>query len=125
MEPLAKAFGNAHGLRLKTTFAETLVHILHPISKVRPSLSPTKSSIHENLQTAQAETNNPQWAKAIEIIYPKAREMMSKPRYWQVAFPLTITSLCVAPQAFFLKHWLSCFEASIAKLKVSLSLHKV
>ncbi|KXN85574.1 Cell polarity protein mor2 [Leucoagaricus sp. SymC.cos] len=35
MEPLAKAFGNAHGLRLKTTFAETLMHILHPISKVR------------------------------------------------------------------------------------------
>jgi hypothetical protein len=34
MEPLAKAFGNAHGLRLKTTFAETLVQILHPISKV-------------------------------------------------------------------------------------------
>lgn len=34
MEPLAKAFGNAHGLRLKTTFAEALVHILHPISKV-------------------------------------------------------------------------------------------
>ncbi|KAF9444887.1 hypothetical protein P691DRAFT_806559 [Macrolepiota fuliginosa MF-IS2] len=100
MEPLAKAFGNAHGLRLKSTFAETLVHILHPISK-----------------TAQAETNNPQWAKAIEIIYPKAREMMSKPRYWQVAFPLTITSLCVAPQAFFLKHWVSCFEASISKLK--------
>ncbi|KAF5351214.1 hypothetical protein D9756_008427 [Leucocoprinus leucothites] len=100
MEPLAKAFANAHGLRLKTTFAETLVHILHPISK-----------------TAQAETNNPQWAKAIEIIFPKAREMMAKPRYWQAAFPLTITSLCVAPQAFFLKHWVSCFEASIAKLK--------
>ncbi|KXN85573.1 Cell morphogenesis protein PAG1 [Leucoagaricus sp. SymC.cos] len=100
MEPLAKAFGNAHGLRLKTTFAETLMHILHPISK-----------------TAQAETNNPQWAKAIEVIFPKAREMMTKPRYWQAAFPLTITSLCVAPQTVFLKHWVSCFEASIAKLK--------
>ena len=69
-------------------------------------------------QTAQAETNNPQWAKAIEIIYPRAREMMAKPRYWRVAFPLTITSLCVAPQVFFLKHWVSCFEISITKLKV-------
>lgn len=34
MEPLAKAFASAHGLRLKTSFAEALVHMLHPISKV-------------------------------------------------------------------------------------------
>ncbi|KAG6909916.1 hypothetical protein DXG01_014436 [Tephrocybe rancida] len=100
MESLSKSFGNAHGLRLKTTFAETLTHILHPIGK-----------------TAQAETNNPQWAKAIEIIYPKAREMMSKPRYWPVAFPLAITSMCVAPQGYFLKNWVACFEAACSKLK--------
>jgi hypothetical protein len=72
----------------------------------------------EYLQTAQAETNHPQWAKAIEFIYPKAREMMGKPRYWQVAFPLAITSLCVAPQSYFLKHWVACFEAACSKLKV-------
>ncbi|KAF5383133.1 hypothetical protein D9615_005030 [Tricholomella constricta] len=100
LESLSKSFGHAHGLRLKTAFAETLTHILHPIGK-----------------TAQAETNNPQWAKAIEIIYPKAREMMSKPRYWPVAFPLAITSMCVAPQSYFLKHWVSCFEAACSKLK--------
>jgi hypothetical protein len=34
MESLSKSFGNAHGLRLKTTFAETLLHLLHPIGKV-------------------------------------------------------------------------------------------
>ena len=72
-------------------------------------------------QTAQAETNNPQWGKAIETIYPKAREMMSKPRYWQVAFPLVIISLCVAPQSYFLKHWQSCFEHALSKLKVKAS----
>lgn len=44
--------------------------------------------------------------------------MMSKPRYWQVAYPLVITSLCVAPQDFFLKNWVLCFEASLPKLKV-------
>jgi hypothetical protein len=43
---------------------------------------------------------------------------MAKPRYWQSAFPLAIISLCVAPQAFFLKNWMSCLEASISKLKV-------
>ena len=69
-------------------------------------------------QTAQAETNNPQWGKAIETIYPKAREMMTKPRYWQVAFPLVIISLCVAPQSYFLKHWQSVLELAISKLKV-------
>ncbi|KAF9561441.1 hypothetical protein CPC08DRAFT_817717 [Agrocybe pediades] len=99
METLSKSYANAHG-QLKTAFAETLIVLLHPIGK-----------------TAQAETNNPQWGKAIETIYPKAREMMSKPRYWQVAFPLAITSLCVAPQAYFLKHWHSFFESSISKLK--------
>ncbi len=31
---LAKVFENAHGNRLKTIFAETLVHTLHPIGKV-------------------------------------------------------------------------------------------
>lgn len=100
LESLSKSFAHAHGLRLKTAFAETLTHLLHPIGK-----------------TAQAETNHPQWAKAIEFIYPKAREMMGKPRYWQVAFPLAITSLCVAPQSYFLKHWTACFEAACSKLK--------
>ncbi|KAJ6597060.1 cell morphogenesis N-terminal-domain-containing protein [Mycena vulgaris] len=100
LESLSKSFVQAHGLRLKTAFAETLVKLLHPIGK-----------------TAQAETNNPQWAKAIEIIYPKAREMMSKPRYWHVAFPLVITSLCVAPQTYFLKNWVPCFEAALSKVK--------
>ncbi|KZT28126.1 hypothetical protein NEOLEDRAFT_1176276 [Neolentinus lepideus HHB14362 ss-1] len=99
-ESLAKSFANAHGFRLKSAFAETLVQILHPIGK-----------------TAQAEVNHPEWAKAIEVIYPRAKDMMSKPRYWHVAYPLVITSLCVAPQEYFLRNWLPCFEAGLAKLK--------
>ena len=35
MESLSKAFENAHGVRLKTAFAETLVHLLYSIGKVR------------------------------------------------------------------------------------------
>jgi hypothetical protein len=34
MESLSKSFEHAHGLRLKSTFAEMLVHLLHPIGKV-------------------------------------------------------------------------------------------
>ncbi|PCH44901.1 hypothetical protein WOLCODRAFT_165480 [Wolfiporia cocos MD-104 SS10] len=100
MASLSKSFENAHGNRLKTIFAETLVHMLHPIAK-----------------TAQAEVNHPEWAKAIEVIFPRARDMMAKPRYWHVAYPLAVTSLCVAPQEYFLKHWSTCFEAGLSKMK--------
>lgn len=43
---------------------------------------------------------------------------MNKPRYWPVAFPLAITSLCVAPQAYFLKHWQVFFDSFVSKMKV-------
>jgi hypothetical protein len=124
MESLSKSFEHAHGLRLKTAFAETLVHLLHPIGKVSILLllPQTQSNHHRSTKTAQAEVNHPQWAKAIETIYPKAKDMMSKPRYWHVAYPLTITSLCVAPQQFFLRNWTTCFEAGLQKLKVYPSL---
>jgi hypothetical protein len=72
-------------------------------------------------QTAQAEVNHPGWAKAIDLIYPKAREMLTKPRYFGVAYPLAISALCVAPQDFFAKNWMSCVELSVTKMKVSLS----
>ncbi|KAG9311702.1 cell morphogenesis N-terminal-domain-containing protein [Chiua virens] len=100
MEAMAKSFENSHGLRFKVAFAETLTRLLHPIGKA-----------------AQAEVNHPQWEKAIEKIYPRAKEMMSKPRYWHVAYPLAVTALCVAPHQFFLKHWMACFEYGISKLK--------
>ncbi|KAH7909870.1 cell morphogenesis N-terminal-domain-containing protein, partial [Hygrophoropsis aurantiaca] len=100
MESLSKAFENAHGLRFKVAFAETLTRLLHPIGK-----------------TAQAEVNHPQWEKAIEKIYPRAKDMMSKPRYWHVAYPLAVTSLCVAPHQYFLRHWMGCFEHGLSKLK--------
>ena len=34
LDSLSKSFDQAHGVRLKTVFAETLVHVLHPIGKV-------------------------------------------------------------------------------------------
>ncbi|PPR02256.1 hypothetical protein CVT24_011605 [Panaeolus cyanescens] len=94
MESLAKYYKNAHGPTLKIAFAENLTILLHSIGK-----------------TAQAETNNPEWARAIEDICPKAREAAQKPRYWNAAFPLAITSLCVAPQTYFLEHWHTIFLA--------------
>ena len=49
---------------------------------------------------------------------PKAKDMVSKPRYWLVAYPLYITSLCVAPLEYFQQNWMACFEAGLSKLKV-------
>jgi furry protein family len=34
MESLAHCFKNAHGFKLKSIFADTLVYMLHPIGKV-------------------------------------------------------------------------------------------
>ncbi|CCA66737.1 hypothetical protein PIIN_00418 [Serendipita indica DSM 11827] len=96
----AQCFGEAHGLKLKIAFAESLVHLLHPISK-----------------TAQDELNHPDWAQAVTTIYRKAKEMLPKPRYWHVAFPLVVTTLCVAPHEFFLQNWMNCVEGCLAKLK--------
>ncbi|EKM56941.1 uncharacterized protein PHACADRAFT_172641 [Phanerochaete carnosa HHB-10118-sp] len=102
LDSLSKSFEHAHGSRLKRAFAEVLVQMLYDIAK-----------------TAQAEVNHPQWAKAIEIIYPKARDMANKPRYWDVAYPLAVISLCVAPREYFLRHWQGFVDASLNKLKAS------
>jgi len=74
-------------------------------------------------QTIQAEVNDPQWAKAIKAIVPKAKDMVSKPRYWIHAYPLYITSLCVAPLEYFQQNWVACFEAGVSKLKVGRMQH--
>ncbi|KAJ3554920.1 hypothetical protein NM688_g2858 [Phlebia brevispora] len=103
LESLSKSFENAHGFRLKSVFADTLTHLLYGIAN-----------------TAQAEVNHPQWAKAIEVIHPKVRDMANKPRYWHVAFPLAVVSLCVAPREYFLRNWMSLIEGAISKLKVNL-----
>lgn len=99
LESLSKSFANAHGQRLKSAFAEVLTTLLHPVN-----------------ETAEHEVNHPLWAKAVELMYPKANTM-AKPRYWSVSYPLAVTLLCVAPHDYFLRNWLSCIETSVGKLK--------
>ncbi|KZV99602.1 hypothetical protein EXIGLDRAFT_698301 [Exidia glandulosa HHB12029] len=100
MEQLAKCYVNVHGSRLRLVFAEALLQLLHPIGK-----------------TAQAEVNHPMWARALEGIYIKTKEMMAKRQYWTIAYPLLVVSLCVAPRDFFLQNWSYVFELGAAKLK--------
>ena len=115
LERFAQCFANAHG-RLKPAFAESLVQLLHPIGKVSESRVFYSFLIHS--QTAQAEVNHPIWAKAIDIIHVKAREMALKPKYWHVAYPLVVSSLCVAPHDYFLKNWSWCLDSGLARIKV-------
>lgn len=97
------------------------MEILHPTGKVRLwGLTGKRNSFFAG-QTIQAEVNDPQWAKAIKAIVPKAKDMVSKPRYWHAAYPLYITSLCVAPLEYFQQNWVASFEAGLSKLKVGIS----
>jgi hypothetical protein len=48
--------------------------------------------------------------------------MATKPRYWNIAYPLSVVSLCVAPRDYFQRHWYASVEASLGKLKVSVPL---
>ncbi|KIK31911.1 hypothetical protein CY34DRAFT_102520, partial [Suillus luteus UH-Slu-Lm8-n1] len=72
-----------------------------------------------------AEVNHPQWEKAIERIYPRVQEMMSKPRYWHIAYPLAVTSLCVAPHQYFLRNWAAGFEYGLSQMKVRIQSEKL
>lgn len=44
--------------------------------------------------------------------------MAAKPRYWHIAYPLSVVALCVAPRDYFQRNWTVCLEAGLAKLKV-------
>ncbi|KAF9096534.1 Cell morphoproteinsis protein PAG1 [Mortierella sp. AD031] len=70
-----------------------------------------------NLKVALAEVNHPNWSKTVELIFPKARKMINKPRHVQVAFPLVTMLLCVSKKDFFMKHWQGIFDACREKFK--------
>lgn len=67
---------------------------------------------------AQEELDEPQWAQAVEVIHAKAMTMMTKPRYFSIAYPLAITSVCVSAQDYFVRNWTALCDLSLSKLKV-------
>lgn len=104
---LSRYFAGAHGQRLKSAYADALIHLLLPVAK-----------------SASAEMNHPTWVKALDAITPRAFVMASKPRYWPVAYPLYVACLCASPEDKFLQNaagwnWFACVEAGVAKFKVS------
>ncbi|KAF9226299.1 hypothetical protein BS17DRAFT_815177 [Gyrodon lividus] len=108
---------NAHGLRFKIAFAETLTRLLHPIGKADRFPVPVVFT-RVNFGSV-AKVHHLQWEKAIEKIYPRAKEMVTEPRYWHAAYPLAATALRVALHQYFLKNWIPCLDYAIriSKLK--------
>ena len=102
LQNLASLFANAHGQTLKVAYAETFIHLLHPV-----------------IETATAEVNYPMWAKAVAVILQRAHIMAAKPRYWASAFPLIIVALGVSPREVIMQNWQICVDNITAKLKVS------
>ncbi|KAK3842159.1 MAG: cell morphogenesis N-terminal-domain-containing protein [Linnemannia gamsii] len=100
LQSCAGFFKLARGIRIKHAYAELFVQLLTPVAKV-----------------ALAEVNHPNWSKTVELIFPKARKMINKPRHVQVAFPLVTMLLCVSKKDFFMKHWQSIFDACREKFK--------
>ncbi len=100
LNSIATFFGNAHGQRIKHAYANTLNRLLLPLAS-----------------HATAEVDIPTWASAINALFPKAREMSTKPKHWAEAFPLACSLLCVAPRELFAKSWLHLVEANLPRLK--------
>ncbi|KAF9908249.1 Cell morphogenesis protein PAG1 [Linnemannia zychae] len=100
LQSCAGFFKLARGIRIKHAYAELFVQLLTPVAKV-----------------ALAEVNHPIWSKTVELIFPKARKMINKPRHVQVAFPLVTMLLCVSKKDFFMKHWQVIFDACREKFK--------
>jgi hypothetical protein len=127
LHDIASFFAQTHGSTLKTAYAETIQRIIHPIANVcrsrdhrlprHRSLTLGRLSPLVLLQTATAEVNHPQWAKAVAIIYTQAQKML-KDKYWHVGFPLAAVALCVSPREVFREHWLDLITAGFVRLRV-------
>ncbi|RCH88198.1 Cell morphoproteinsis protein PAG1, partial [Rhizopus stolonifer] len=94
----ASFFKNAHGAKVKHTYARLFTQLLLPIAEV-----------------AVAEVNFPSWAKAVDLMYPRALKMTLKPRHVLAGYPLVTTLLCVSRKEFFLTNWMSILESCFQK----------
>lgn len=105
IQSLASFFANAHGQTLKCAYAETFIHLLHPV-----------------IETATAEVNHPLWSKAIAVVLQRALTMLAKPRYWTIGFPLLVVTLGVSPREVFMQHWPTSIDHVQTRFKVSIKL---
>ncbi|CAO3652266.1 unnamed protein product [Mucor fragilis] len=94
----ASFFKNAHGAKVKHAYAKLFIQLLLPVAQV-----------------AVAEVNFPSWAKAVDVMYPRAIKMTLKPRHILAAYPLVTTLLCVSRKEFFAANWSHVLESCYQK----------
>ncbi|KAG1211887.1 hypothetical protein G6F69_004186 [Rhizopus microsporus] len=98
LENCAGFFKNAHGAKVKHAYADLFIQLLLPAAEV-----------------ADAEVNFPAWAKAVDLMYPRALKMILKPRHISVGYPLITTLLCVSRKNFFAENWTAILESCYQK----------
>ncbi|GAA5801816.1 hypothetical protein HPULCUR_007270 [Helicostylum pulchrum] len=94
----ASFFKNAHGAKVKHAYARLFIQLLLPVAGV-----------------AVAEVNFPSWAKAVDLMYPRAIKMTLKPRHILAGYPLVTTLLCVSRKDFFAANWTSVMDSCYQK----------
>ena len=98
---LAQIFSNSHGQPIKHAYCEALELLVLPIAAA--------SSPHL--------LNATRWRDFTSVLNSRLSPMMTKPRYWLEASPLSNMLLCASPSELFLHQWQSAFAVLTPKLK--------
>ena len=101
MFSLASIFSNSHGQPIKHAYCQALELLVLPVA--------TTSNPH--LLSA------PRWREFMNVLNSRLSSMMTKPRYWYEACPLSTMLLCASPSELFLHQWQSSFAVLSPKLK--------
>ena len=97
---LGDFFVNSHGLPIKHACCSVLETLILPIAA-----------------TATQQLTTPRWKEFISHVNSRLPQMLTKPRHWLNAFPLSTLLLCASPAETFASQWLSIVTSLQAKLK--------
>ncbi|KAF4542262.1 Cell morphogenesis protein [Lasiodiplodia theobromae] len=100
MQNLAELFADVHGQPVKYAYCNLFEELLLPIAA-----------------NATSEVNLPKWKRFLDTIKPRISQMLSKPKHWQIAFPLMTVLTCVSPHDAFASQWMSLITPLGPKLK--------
>jgi hypothetical protein len=97
---LSKFFIQSHGQRIKLAYCSTISKLLWPVAA-----------------GATLQLNSPEWKLVLDNFGSRVNQLMTKPRYWPDAFPLSIGLLCVSSADTFSREWLQTVVSIQSKLK--------
>ena len=100
MKSLALFFRNCHTQRLKQIFAEVLVNMLTPLSKL-----------------VTAEVNIPEWIEFVDILLKKVEKMSLKLKHAHFALPLNTIVLSIVTRDTFMQKFPQFLDSIVQKLR--------